>query len=166
MNISLQAIAVGSAAPDFTLIDDTGVPWQLSKHQGQIVVLYFYPADDTPGCTKQACSLRDSYSEFAQLGARVVGINYNDTKSHQAFKEKYHLPFTLLSDSKKSVAHLYQADPWWSYWFWSMPKRKTVIIDKKGVVRSILNNVDVTTHTNTVLQALHKALEPISSKNS
>ncbi|MBM3893886.1 peroxiredoxin, partial [Candidatus Dependentiae bacterium] len=108
MNIPLQAITVGSQAPDFILIDDTCSPWQLSKHQGQVVVLYFYPANDTPGCTKQACSLRDNYSEFAKLNATVVGINYNSITSHKAFKEKHRLPFTLLSDNKKRVAHLYQ----------------------------------------------------------
>lgn len=170
MNAPLQAVSVGDKAPDFALIDDTGAPWQLSKHQGQVVVLYFYPADDTPGCTKQACGLRDNYNAFAQLGATVVGINYNSTKSHQAFKAKHHLPFTLLSDSTKSVAKAYNANPWWSYWFWAMPKRKTIIIDKQGFVRYILNNIDVTTHTDTILDevrrlAMKKVLLVVAQKD-
>lgn len=158
MNTLLPAakLVVGKQAPDFTLNDETGTPWQLSKHRDKVTVLYFYPIDDTPGCTKQACSLRDNYSEFSKLGAAIVGINYNSTESHKEFKTKHRLPFTLLSDRKKKVATLYHADPWWSCWFWSMPKRKTIIIDKQGIVRFVLNNVDVTTHAESILETVRR----------
>lgn len=159
MNPLLQAkteLVVGNQAPDFKLFDEAGNGWQLIKHRGNVVVLYFYPMDDTPGCTKQACSLRDNYDAFKKLGATVVGINYNSSQSHKAFKAKHHLPFTLLSDHDKKVAKLYNAKPWWAMWFWAIPKRKTIVIDQAGVTRSILDDVDVTTHTEEVLSEVRK----------
>jgi peroxiredoxin Q/BCP len=148
----LQA-SIGAQAPDFTLSDDTDKPWHLLKQRGKVVVLYFYPSDDTPGCTKQACSLRDGYADFSTLNVVVAGISYNSPKSHKAFKEKYHLPFNLLSDTKKQVAQLYGAKRWWLAPF---PKRKTIIIDQHGIVQKIFNDVDVTTHASIVLEAVKK----------
>ena len=156
MSSQIQAstqLVIGSQAPDFTLPDETGNEWQLSKHLGKFVVLYFYPSDDTPGCTKQACSLRNKFKLFSDLNIVVVGINYDTQKSHKKFKEKYLLPFSLLSDRKKYVAKLYDARVWGIFeWFWPFPKRKTIIIDPKGTVISIINNVDVATHTDIVLE--------------
>lgn len=147
-----QTLTIGSQAPDFTLTDDAGNPWQLSAQRGKVTVLYFYPSDDTPGCTKEACSLRDNYNAFAKLNIQVVGINYNSTASHQKFKAKHRLPFTLLSDPKKAVAKLYQA----KRLIIPVPLRKTIIIDQQRVVRFILNDVDVTTHTDIVLTEAQK----------
>ncbi len=158
---AMTKATVGALAPDFTLIDDTGAAWQLSKHRNQIVILYFYPSDDTPGCTKQACSLRDNFQAFQKLGALVAGINYDSQASHKKFKAKYNLPFTLLSDPDKKVAKLYGAKrtsflSWLVSWFISLPERKTIIIGKNGTVADIMNDVDVTTHTGTVLDKVRK----------
>lgn len=94
-------------APDFTLTDQNGVPHTLTKLRGKWVLIYFYPKDDTPGCTKQACAIRDSWSEFKKLNCVVFGISTDSEKSHKKFEEKYTLPFTLLADSEKIVAKAY-----------------------------------------------------------
>jgi thioredoxin-dependent peroxiredoxin len=99
----------GRPAPDFTLPTDTGEPLTLSDLRGRTVVLYFYPQDDTPGCTKQACGLRDVYGELQERGATVLGVSPDTEASHVAFKEKYGLPFTLLADPGHEIAELYGA---------------------------------------------------------
>lgn len=98
---------VGEQAPDFTLKNDAGEDVSLSSLRGKPVILYWYPRDDTPGCTKEACSFRDAYGEFEQAGAVVLGVSTDDTKSHEKFKTKYSLPFTLLSDTDHQVAEQY-----------------------------------------------------------
>ena len=97
----------GQLAPDFTLFDQDGTPHTLSLYKGKKVVIYFYPKDDTPGCTKQACSIRDSYDDFTNQDIEVFGISYDNSETHQQFIQKYKLPFNLLSDSDKSVSQLY-----------------------------------------------------------
>jgi peroxiredoxin Q/BCP len=141
-------IAIGQQAPLFTLTTEAGISWSLAEHKGRIVVLYFYPADNTPQCTAQACSLRNEYADFADLKVSLVGINYDSPSKHAAFKTKHHLPFPLLSDSNKSVAELYNAK---RSWFLPFPQRKTIVIDQQGVIRFILESVDVKTHTAQVL---------------
>ncbi len=100
-------IEEGQAAPDFELVSDSGETIKLSDLQGKPVVLYFYPKDDTPGCTKQACAFRDAYAEFRERGAVVLGVSPDDADSHRAFKEKCSLPFPLLADPEHEVADRY-----------------------------------------------------------
>ena len=101
-------VAVGKLAPDFSLPDQTGQERKLSDYRGRWLLLYFYPKDDTPGCTKQACSIRDALPDFRKLKITVLGVSVDSIKSHQKFAKKYHLPFTLLADQVKVVVKLYQ----------------------------------------------------------
>jgi peroxiredoxin Q/BCP len=109
----------------------------LSKFKGKPLVLYFYPADETPGCTKQACAFRDSYEKFKKAGAEVVGISGDDSSSHKAFAKKYKLPFTLLSDQGNKVRKEWGVP---GDFFGSLPGRETYVIDKNGVVQLVYNN--------------------------
>jgi peroxiredoxin Q/BCP len=102
-------VAVGQPAPDFELRSDTGETVRLSELRGGPVVVYFYPKDDTPGCTTQACDIRDSWGQFAKAGARVLGISPDSTESHVKFRDKFSLPFPLLSDADHAVAEAYGA---------------------------------------------------------
>ncbi|OMO86371.1 Alkyl hydroperoxide reductase subunit C/ Thiol specific antioxidant [Corchorus olitorius] len=127
----------GQVPPAFTLKDQDGKNVSLSKFKGKPVVVYFYPADETPGCTKQACAFRDSYEKFKKAGAEVVGISGDDTSSHKAFAKKYRLPFTLLSDDGNKVRKEWGVP---SDLFGTLPGRQTYVLDKKGVVQLIYNN--------------------------
>ena len=100
-------IKAGTKAPDFTLNDNEGQPHQLTDYRGQTIVIYFYPKDDTPGCTKEACSFRDSYADYKKAGVTLIGISPDSEKSHTKFIEKYELPFTLLSDPGHKVCDAY-----------------------------------------------------------
>lgn len=100
---------VNDTAPDFTLPDGSGNTWKLSNHKGKVVVLMFYPGDDTPVCTKEMCSVRDHWSDYQATGAEVVGISTDSVESHDSFAKKYELPLTLLSDSEGQVRDLYGA---------------------------------------------------------
>jgi peroxiredoxin Q/BCP len=149
-------VAEGSAAPDFTLTSDTGEDVALSSLRGKPVVLYFYPKDDTPGCTRQACAIRDAWSEFQRAGATVIGVSVLDEASKARFKEKYSLPFTLLADPDHEVAEAYGA--WvekknYGKTYWGI-ERSTFVIDADGTVSRILRRVDPDTHAEKVLAAL------------
>lgn len=109
----------------------------LSKFKGKPVVLYFYPADESPGCTKEACAFRDSYEKFKKAGAEVVGISADGPESHKAFAKKYRLPFTLLSDEGNKIRKEWGVP---GDFFGSLPGRETYVIDKKGVVQLVYNN--------------------------
>lgn len=139
-------INIGDKAPNFTLIDQDKIEHTLSDYFGKKIVVYFYPKDDTPGCTKEACSIRDNYKDFEDSGIVVFGISYDSPKSHKKFAEKYELPFTLLSDIDKTVAKLYASDGI------LVAKRNTFLIDPDGKIFKIYENVDVTTHTKNILQ--------------
>ncbi|XVF48843.1 hypothetical protein PTKIN_Ptkin03bG0221000 [Pterospermum kingtungense] len=128
----------GSEPPPFSLKDQDGKNVSLSKFKGKPVVVYFYPADDTPGCTKQACAFRDSYEKFKKAGAEVIGISGDDSSSHKAFARKYRLPFTLLSDEGNKVRKEWGVPPGL---FGMLPGRQTYVLDKKGVVQLIYNNL-------------------------
>jgi peroxiredoxin Q/BCP len=146
----------GEAAPDFTLHSDAGEPVTLSSLRGRAVVLYFYPKDDTPGCTKQACSFRDAYGEFEERGATILGVSPDDEGSHVRFKEKYGLPFTLLADPEHQVAEQYGV---WveknTYGKTSMGiKRSTFVIDAEGSVARAMLGVSPEGHADEVLEAL------------
>lgn len=144
-----HALSVNDKAPDISLQNEFSQVWSLKSHLGRVVVVYFYPADSTPGCTAQACSLKNNYGIFKKMNVEVVGISYDSVRKHLKFKTEHNLPFSLLSDPKAEVAYLYGASRWWPN---LMPKRKTIIIDKNGLVRHILEDVDPATHTQQVLQ--------------
>ncbi|KAL0308388.1 UNVERIFIED_CONTAM: Peroxiredoxin Q, chloroplastic [Sesamum radiatum] len=124
-------VTEGTLPPAFTLKDQNGRPVSLSKFKGKPVVVYFYPADETPGCTKQACAFRDSYEKFKKAGAEVIGI------SGMAFAQKYKLPFTLLSDEGNKVRKDWGVP---SDLFGALPGRQTYVLDKNGVCRLVYNN--------------------------
>ena len=136
----------GQLAPDFTLFDQDGTPHTLSLYKGKKVVIYFYPKDDNPGCTKQACSIRDSYDDFTNQDIEVFGISYDNSETHQQFIQKYKLPFNLLSDSDKSVSQLYGTKGAF------FPVRKTFLIDEYGKIVKIYDQVSVLDHGNDILR--------------
>jgi peroxiredoxin Q/BCP len=146
----------GKQAPDFELVSDSGEKVRLSDFRGKPVVLYFYPKDDTPGCTKQACGLRDDYGAFEQRGAVVLGVSPDAESSHVKFKEKYGLPFTLLADTDHHVAEEY--DVWKEKSFsgrtYMGVERSTFIIDPQGNVSKVMRRVKPDTHAGDVLEAL------------
>jgi thioredoxin-dependent peroxiredoxin len=146
----------GKPAPDFELASDSGERVRLSELRGRPVVLYFYPKDDTPGCTKQACSFRDAYGVFEERGATILGVSPDTESSHVRFKEKYGLPFTLLADSDHEVAEQYGV---WveknNYGKKSMGiKRSTFVIDAEGNVARAMLGVSPDGHADVVLEAL------------
>ncbi len=145
----------GDQAPDFTARDANGAPVKLSDLRGQKVVLYFYPKDDTPGCTKQACSLRDSHTDFESRGIKVLGVSLDDEASHQAFAGKYNLPFTLLADTDRTVSEAYGtygAQNFGGQTFMTNA-RKTFLIDEEGKIKKIFDKVNVEEHAGEVLKA-------------
>jgi thioredoxin-dependent peroxiredoxin len=146
----------GAPAPDFTLTSDSGKPVSLSDFKGRSVILYFYPKDDTPGCTAQACGIRDVYTDFRDRGAVVLGVSPDDESSHAKFKQKYSLPFTLLADPGHDVAEQYGV---WKernmYGKKSMGiERSTFVIDAEGNVSRVMRRVKPDTHAADVLAAL------------
>jgi peroxiredoxin Q/BCP len=146
----------GMKAPDFTGSNQQGEPVSLAGLKGKKVILYFYPKDNTPGCTAEACNLRDNYKELTDKGFEVIGVSADSEKSHQNFIAKYDLPFNLVSDKEKEVLKAYGA--------WGVKKmygkeyegilRKTFIIDEKGTIVKIINKVDTKNHTGQILEAL------------
>ena len=149
-------IEAGQPAPDFELADQDGKPVRLSDFRGSPVVLYFYPKDDTPGCTKQACGLRDTYGEFRERGAVVIGVSPDDARSHAAFREKFDLPFPLLADTGKVAADAY--DVWREVTLGGETKmgilRSTFVIDARGDVARAMYGVAFDGHAEAVLEAL------------
>jgi peroxiredoxin Q/BCP len=146
----------GAEAPDFELTSDTGERVRLSSLRGRPVVLYFYPRDDTPGCTKQACGIRDSYDEFGERGAVVLGVSPDSESSHVKFKAKHGLPFTLLADPEHEVAELYGVWKEKSFAgkkYWGV-ERSTFVIDADGNVMKEMRRVKPDTHAEQVLAAL------------
>ena len=141
-----KVLKVGDQAPDFKLLDQNGDSHTLSDYRGQKVVVYFYPKDDTPGCTKEACGIRDHYSEFDKAKIKVFGISYDDVKSHRKFQDKYNLPFTLLADTDKSVSKLYGTSGL------IFASRETFLIDEKGIIVKIYPKVSVTEHAEEILK--------------
>lgn len=145
----------GEKAPDFTAKNQDGEEVKLSDFKGEKVVLYFYPKDDTPGCTKQACSLRDSFPKLKENNITVLGVSTDDEKSHRKFIEKYDLPFTLLADTDKEIVNKYGV-----YGEKNMYGRKymgtnrtTFLIDEDGNIAKIMKKVKVSEHADEVLKA-------------
>jgi peroxiredoxin Q/BCP len=149
-------IEAGTPAPEFELKADDGSTVTLAGLRGHRVVLYFYPKDDTPGCTAQACGIRDQWQDFRGVDAVVLGVSPDDEASHRTFKEKYGLPFTLLADEDHAVAERYGV--WGERTNYGRTymgiKRSTFVIDEDGTVRSAMYGVKPDTHAERVLQAL------------
>jgi thioredoxin-dependent peroxiredoxin len=155
----MMLISTGMPAPDFSLPDETGTTRRLSEFLGRWVVLYFYPRDDTAGCTTEACAFRDDYSEYGKSGVVILGVSPDAPRSHTKFKLKYELPFPLLSDDGHKVCDQYNV--------WGFKKfmgreyegvlRTTFLIDPKGVVRRIFENVKPAGHSAKVLEAIKAA---------
>jgi peroxiredoxin Q/BCP len=149
-------IEEGTRAPDFTLQDDAGKSVELAALRGRPVVLYFYPKDDTPGCTKEACAFRDRSDDLRERGAVVLGVSPDGIASHAKFRDKFHLNFPLLADSGHKVAEAYGA--WRSKSLYGRLglgiQRSTFLIDGKGVVRKVWRKVSVDGHDDEVLEAL------------
>jgi len=143
-------IEEGKPAPDFELESDSGETVKLSDLRGQPVVLYFYPKDDTPGCTRQACGIRDAYEEFERAGAKVFGISADTQASHERFKSKYSLPFTLLADPEHNLGGPYGVAQEGKNSY----ERSTFVIDADGNVSRVLRRVNPDSHADEVLEAL------------
>lgn len=151
---TVEALSVHAPAPDFTLPDADGKPRSLADFKGEWLLLYFYPKDDTPGCTKEACAFRDGYLELRQRSVQVVGVSLDDGRSHREFAEKYKLPFPLLSDPDGKVAGHYGA-------LWSMgpvrfARRHSFLIDPDGALKIIYRDVNPETHYSQVLTDLQR----------
>ncbi len=154
-------IEEGKKAPDFTLLADDGAKVKLSALRGSPVVLYFYPRDDTPGCTREACAFRDRKEDLAALGVKVLGVSPDDVASHERFRDKFHLNFPLLVDPEHKVADKYGA---WRekvrFGKKSMGiQRSTFLIDASGTVRKVWKSVDVDGHDEQVLKAAKAILD-------
>jgi peroxiredoxin Q/BCP len=152
-------ISSGIPAPDFELLDDTNAPRKLSDFRGRNVILYFYPKDDTPGCTKEACNFRDDYSAYEKAGVVVLGISPDSVQSHVKFKNKFQLPFPLLADEEHKVCDLYQV--WGPKKFMGKEYegvvRTTFLIDTQGNIARVFENVRPSEHSAEVLSALGAA---------
>ena len=148
--------STGIPAPNFKLQDETDTQRRLSDYLGEPVVLYFYPKDDTPGCTKEACSFRDDYSEYQKKGVVILGVSPDTPAKHAKFKQKYQLPFTLLADVNHEVCELYGV--------WGKKKfrgreydgvlRTTFLIDKNGIILKVFENVKPSDHSSEILEVL------------
>ena len=149
-------LKAGQEAPGFKLLSDEGKEVSLSEFRGKKVVLYFYPKDDTPGCTKEACSFRDGFREIQKRGAVILGASIDSVDSHKKFKEKYRLNFPLLSDDKKKLVDAYGV--WKKKSFMGRTfmgiERTTFVIDEQGKIAKIFPKVQVDQHYEEVLQAL------------
>lgn len=141
-------LAVGNDAPDFNVKDTNGNTVSLSDFKGKTVVLYFYPKDDTPGCTKQACSFRDSRQEYQNKDIVVLGVSADDEAAHQAFTQKYNLNFPLLADTDKTLIKSYDVDGG------GYAKRVTYVIDGNGKITHVDSSVNTTNHASDVLATL------------
>jgi len=154
--MATAVLSPGTRAPSFELRDQAGEVIRLRDLEGRWVVLYFYPKDDTPGCTTQACGIRDAYGEFERAGAVVLGVSPDDERSHVKFRQKYELPFTLLADTDHAVAERYGV--WGEKTYMGRTyfgvNRSTFVIDGDGTVKKVFHNVEPATHADDVLAAL------------
>lgn len=148
--------AEGKKAPAFALPDETGAKRALKDYRGKWVLLYFYPKDDTPGCTIEACTIRDQFKDFRRVGAEVLGVSIDTVASHKKFKSAYNLPFTLLADEKKVVVEKYGV--WTEKSMYGKKFMGTVrtsfLIDPKGVIRKVYAKVKPETHAGEVIKDL------------
>jgi len=150
----MNSVTIGAKAPDFRLRSQHGTEVSLADFRGRkIVVLYFYPKDETPGCTKEACSFRDSYEDFTSAGAEVLGISGDSVSAHEGFAKHHRLPFTLLADEGNTVRKAYGVPAT----MWILPGRVTYVIDKQGVVRHVFNSqLQAAKHVDQALEIVRK----------
>jgi peroxiredoxin Q/BCP len=149
-------LKVGDTAPDFSLPSGTGETISLKSLRGKQVVLYFYPKDDTPGCTKEACGFRDETTRIEQANTVVLGVSNDDMASHQKFSKKYGLPFTLLSDENAAVSKaygVYKQKSMYGKTYWGI-ERSTFVIDEKGKLKAVFPKVKVEGHVEDVMNTL------------
>ena len=152
----MEAIKAGDKLPWFTAKDQHGANFDVASVVGKkVLVIYFYPKDDTPGCTKQACFFRDQYEEFSDLGVEVIGISGDSAKSHKKFAEKYQLPFVLLADEDKSLRKLFGVP---SNFLGLLPGRVTYVADKNGIVRFVFDNMQAERHFSTTIEQVKQLL--------
>lgn len=151
----MSEVKEGSKAPVFEGADQNGKKVSLNDFKGKKVILYFYPKDDTPGCTAQACNLRDNYSELIQKGFQVIGISTDSVKSHKKFEDKYSLPFPLIADEEKKIVEEYGV--WGEKKFMGKnymgTSRTTFLIDENGIIKNVITNPDTKNQTQQVLDA-------------
>ncbi|AHC52253.1 alkyl hydroperoxide reductase [Sulfolobus acidocaldarius SUSAZ] len=154
-------VKIGEKAPIFEAVTDSGERISLADFIGKYnIVLYFYPKDDTPGCTTEACAFRDNWDSLKGYDAMVIGVSSDDTNSHKKFKQKYNLPFILVSDPDKKIREMYNAKGF------ILPARITFVIDKKGVIRHIYNSqMNPGNHVNEALKALKQIKSEEMSKS-
>jgi peroxiredoxin Q/BCP len=153
----MSHLSVGDQAPDFQGIDQHGKSVNLSDYRGQKVILYFYPKDDTPGCTKEACNLRDHYEQLQQHGFQVLGVSIDDVHSHEQFASKYELPFRLVADPEKTIVDQYGVyGEKNSFGKKKMgTKRTTFVIDEQGQIEHIFRQVKSEDHAQQILDQVH-----------
>ena len=146
-------LQIGDAAPDFAAPNQRGETVKLSNFQGKKVVLYFYPKDDTPGCTAQACNLRDNHAELQRVGYKIIGISGDGVRSHDKFASKYELPFTLVADEDKSINEAYgvwREKSMYGRTYWGTA-RTTFVIDENGKIAGVIEKVKTKDHTAQIL---------------
>jgi peroxiredoxin Q/BCP len=151
-----EALKAGDPAPDFSLANENGTPISLTSLRGKQVILYFYPKDDTPGCTKEACGFRDALKRVEKAGSVVLGVSLDDGESHRKFIAKHRLPFPLLSDVRATVSKaygVYKQKHMYGKKFWGI-ERSTFVIDGSGSITAVFRKVKVDGHVNEVLAAL------------
>jgi len=153
-------IPAGQPAPDFTLFDESGTPRKLSDYRGSPVILYFYPKDDTTGCTKEACGFRDDYGAYDKAGVVILGVSPDSPESHTKFKNKYDLPFTLLADTERKVCNLYGV--WGKKTSYGRQYdgvfRTTFLIDPRGEILKVFENVKPANHSVEILESLNTVI--------
>ncbi len=146
-----MALKKGDVVSNFKAKTQSGEPFELSNYIGKPLVIYFYPKDNTPGCTTQACSFRDQYQDFQDLGAEVIGISGDSEASHDKFAQKHKLPFILLSDSNKKIRNLFGVP---THFFGLMPGRVTYIIDREGKIVSVFDSIKANVHIEHALKMI------------
>jgi peroxiredoxin Q/BCP len=155
MATKVKEVGVGDKAPDFSAQDETGRSWSLKALKGKTIILYFYPRDNTPGCTTQACDFRDHYDSFAKKKVPILGVSADSAKSHAGFKAKHGLPFPLLVDEDKTICRAYGV--WKSKMLYGRKfmgiERSTFIISPDGKIKEALRKVSVTGHAESILEA-------------
>lgn len=156
--VATADFTVGDAAPEFRLQDQKGEWHSLDQYLGQWVVIYFYPKDDTPGCTKEACAFRDNIFAFEEAGAVILGISLDDVASHEAFAEKYSLPFSLLSDASADTARDYGVLK--TMGSFKFAQRQSFIVDADGNIAMHYDEVNAEKHSEQVLADLEKLMQP------
>lgn len=147
-----DSLQIGDDAPSFTLNDGQGQTHYLSDYAGKYLILYFYPKDDTPACTKEACHFRDDFAQLTKLGANIVGISVDSGISHADFAKKYRLPFPLLADSDGKVAESYHSLT--NFYVVKIAKRYTFLINPAGKIAKIYTNVDISKHSQQIIDDL------------